>query len=130
AVALGTQKTPELSFGFEDLKHDFSKSENIQVRNNGDSAITFAVSHSNDSGSAHSVSFDSSSITVPAHGDAHVHVTLNVPVATVGNADAFRDVAGLVVLTPAGGQNSNVTLRVPYYLVPRADSNIDAKLAP
>jgi minor extracellular serine protease Vpr len=129
AVALGEHKTPQLSFGFEDLKHDFHHSQNIKVRNNGDSAITFAVTHANDSGSAHTVSFDSSSITVPAHGDADLHVTLDVPVATVGDATSFHDVAGLVVLTPTSGQNSDVVLRVPFYFVPRADSNIDAKLA-
>jgi len=60
-------------------------------------------------------------------------MTLQVPVATAGNADAaglsFREVAGLVQFTPASAtDNAGVTLRVPYYLVPRAQSDISTTL--
>ena len=65
-----------------------------------------------------------SSITVPAGGTASLSLTLNVPAATVGSSSsglAFREVAGLVRFTPASSSdNNNVTLRVSYYLVPRA----------
>ena len=58
---------------------------------------------------------------------------LNVPVATVGASNgaalSFREVAGLVTLTPTGGSNNGVTLRVPYYLVPRALSGVKATMA-
>ena len=64
-----------------------------------------------------------------------VVVTVNVPAATVGdstptsaNRQAFRNVAGLVTLTPTGGSNSGVVLHVAYYLVPRALSNVQAVL--
>ena len=56
-------------------------------------------------------------------------MTLNVPVATAGNSDAFREVAGMVTLTPAAGSNNGVTLRVPYYLVPRAQANVRTTVA-
>ena len=48
-------------------------------------------------------------------------VTLTVPAASAGNSDAFRQVAGNVLLDQgkAGPQ-----LRVPYYLVPRSLSSI------
>jgi minor extracellular serine protease Vpr len=128
-VALGTHKTGSLSFGFEELKGDFSKSQTITLHNLGSSAATFDVSRTNASGSPHSVSLGSSQVTVPAGGDATLEVTLNVPVSSAGNTDAFREVAGLVTLTPVSGGNNGVTLRVPYYLVPRALSNVNGTLA-
>ena len=48
-----------------------------------------------------------------------------MPVATAGDATAFREVAGLVQFTPAtASDNAGVTLRVPYYLVPRAKAEV------
>jgi minor extracellular serine protease Vpr len=67
-------------------------------------------------------------VSVPGRGQAAVEVTLNVPAATAGNADAFREVAGLVTLTPGAGQNAGVVLRVPYYLVPRALSQLNTSM--
>ena len=58
-----------------------------------------------------------------------MNVTLYVPAATAGDSSAFRDVAGLVTFTPTGGcEQRDVTLRVPYYLVPQATSNISTTL--
>jgi len=128
-VALGTHKTGSLSFGFEELKGNFSKSQSIQLKNLGSSTATFNVSQANVSGSPHSVAFGSGQVTVPAGGDASLAVTLNVPVSSAGNTDAFREVAGIVTLTPVSGGNNGVTLRVPYYLVPRALSSVDGSLA-
>jgi minor extracellular serine protease Vpr len=54
-------------------------------------------------------------------------VQLAVPVATVGDSSAFREVQGRVVFTPTQG-NNGVTLSVPYYLVPRARSLVDAHI--
>jgi subtilisin family serine protease len=124
AVAIGDRLTGSLSYGFEELAGDFSGKKSIEVRNFGTSAITFAVGTANAAGSPHSVAFDQSSVTVPAGGKQLLKVTLNVPVATAGNADAFREVAGYVTLTPGAGQNNGVVLRVPYYLVPRALSSV------
>jgi minor extracellular serine protease Vpr len=41
---------------------------------------------------------------------------------------SFREVAGLITFTPTGGSNNGVTLRVPYYLVPRALSGVNATM--
>ena len=41
-----------------------------------------------------SVTFNKSTVTVPAHGNATVNVSLNVPVATVGPADSGAGVPG------------------------------------
>jgi minor extracellular serine protease Vpr len=123
---VGPANTATLSYGFADKRDDYSRSLTLTLHNHGSSAASFSLSDSNASGSPHSLSFSASSVSVPAGGDASVDVTLNVPVATMGNEDAFRDVAGLVQLTPTSG-NNGVTLHVPYYLVPRADSNVNAQ---
>ena len=80
-------------------------------------------------GSPHTVALDRTQVRVNAHDDADVRVTLNVPAATAGNSDDFRDVAGLIVFTPASASdNGGIALRVPYYLVPRVSTNVEAKL--
>ena len=61
-------------------------------------------------------------------------MTLNVPAATAGVSNgaglSFNEVAGLVDGHAGSGSefNSGITLRVPYYLVPRALSDIRTKL--
>jgi subtilisin family serine protease len=127
ATAVGDLRTATLNFGFDELAADYSKQKTITIRNHGSSPITFTASQTNAAGSPHSVSFDPASVTVPAGGAENLKVMLNVPVGTAGNTDAFREVAGLVTLTPGAGQNAGVTLRVPYYLVPRALSDISAR---
>ncbi|RDI73476.1 Subtilase [Gaiella occulta] len=122
-----------VNYGFEELKSDFSETRTIKLRNNGSSPATFNVAQALPSGSPHTVGFGASSVTVPAHGDAEVTVTLNVPVAGAGASNgpglSFREVAGLVELTPAtASDNAGVTLRVPYYLVPRALSDVATKI--
>jgi minor extracellular serine protease Vpr len=130
AVAIGDPKTGSLSYGFEELGTDYSKTRDLTVRNLSGSAIIFDVSQALATGSPHSVSFSASSLTVPAGGEATLVVTLNVPAATVGNSAAFREVGGLVMLTPQGGANNGVALKVPYYLVPRALSDNVTRVQP
>jgi hypothetical protein len=125
--AVGPKQSASLSYGFQDIKSDYSHTLTMTLNNHGGSAATFSLADSNASGASHSISFSANPVTVPAGGSASVDVTLNVPVATVGNEDALRDVAGLVKLTPTSG-NNGVTLRLPYYFVPRADSNLGARL--
>ena len=118
-----------VNFGFEEPKANFSKTKVVNVVNNGSSPATFAVAATNQAGSPHSVALSTSSLTVPAGSSASFSMTLNVPVATAGNSDEFREVAGMVTLTPAAGSNNGVTLRVPYYLVPRAQANVRTAVA-
>jgi len=133
-VAVGDKGTSALNFGFHELKADFSGSKRIKVKNLGSSPATFNVAQTNaTTGSPHTVALGSSSITVPAGGQVKLDVTLNVPVGTVGNSIgsglSFREVAGLITFTPASAaDNSNVTLRVPYYLVPRALSGVNVHM--
>jgi hypothetical protein len=118
-----------LNFGFSELNANFSQLQKISLRNKGSSPATFNIAQANAAGSPHSIVLGSSSVTIPGGAEALVDVTLNVPVATAGNASAFREVAGLITLTPTGGSNNGVTLRVPYYLVPRALSGVNATMA-
>ena len=131
-VALGDTGTSTLNFGFDELNADFSKSKQIKLRNKGGASATFSIAPTNAAGSIHSIVLGSNSVTIPAGGEATVDVTLNVPVATVGNSQAaglsFREVAGLVTFTPNDGSNNGVALRVPYYLVPRALSAVNVQM--
>jgi minor extracellular serine protease Vpr len=131
-VAVGDKGTSTLNFGFDELNADFSKSKEVKIRNLGSSSASFAVAATNAAGSSHSVGLGSSSVTVPAGGEVTVNVTLNVPVASTGNSLgaglSFREVAGLITLTPTGGSNNGVALRVPYYLVPRALSGVNVQM--
>jgi subtilisin family serine protease len=122
-----------VNFGYQELASDFSGKQAIKLINNGSTAASFNVAQANAGGRPHTVSFNRTSVTVPPNQSAEVVVTLNVPVATAGNADAaglsFREVAGIVQFTPvSSSDNGNVTLRVPYYLVPRAQSDISTTI--
>jgi hypothetical protein len=79
-------------------------------------------------GSPHSVSISPTAVTVPGRSTRTVRVRLSVPVATAGTSAAFADVAGLIQFTPRSGKNGGVALRVPYYFVPQAVSDIDTRL--
>jgi hypothetical protein len=74
------------------------------------------------------VSISPATIKVPANGQANVKVTLRVPASSAGSGDGFYDVSGILTLTPTAGANRGVALGVPYYLVPRATSDIKVKL--
>ena len=126
--------TVSANFGYQEMASDFSGTKAIKLINNGSTAANFNVAVANAAGRVHSVSFDKkTSVSVPANGSAQVTMTLQVPVATAGNADgaglSFREVAGLVQFTPVSAtDNAGVTLRVPYYLVPRAQSDISTTI--
>lgn len=121
-VAVGDAGTATLNFGFAELGSNFSATKTVTLTNHGTSAATYGVSAAATGGVPASVGLSATSVTVPAGGSATVNVTLNVPAASVGSSSAFREVAGLVSFTSAGAP----TLRVPYYLVPRALSNVTA----
>ena len=99
----------------------------VHVKNDGPTA-TFNVSVTNKAGSPHTMTTSATKLTVPSRGERTFTATLTVPAATAGDTNAFRDVAGLITLTPAQGQNKGATLRVPYYLVPRVTSNVSSTL--
>jgi len=116
-----------LSFGFEELLHDFSSSRELKVRNLGGTPIAFKVAATPVGGAPHTVSFSRTTIFLGPRDDASVDVKLRVPAASVGDASAYREVAGFVTLTPAdASMNGGASLRVPYYLVPRVRSDVSS----
>lgn len=118
------------SFGFKELKTDFVRTEKMKIENKGTSSAMFTLAAAGTLGTRpHTITFGTTTVTVPAGGTVEVPVTFTVPVATVGNSDAFRQVVGLITLTPMTGSNSGIALRVPYYLVPRALADVKAGLS-
>jgi minor extracellular serine protease Vpr len=123
--AVGDPGTATLNFGFSELSVDAVRTKQISVRNHGTAPVTFTVSAAATPGSApHTTNLNGQTITVPAGGSRTVTLLLRVPAASVGDSTAFHEVAGLVTLTPKSGQNADVALSVPYYLVPRALSQV------
>jgi minor extracellular serine protease Vpr len=118
-----------LSFGFAELSGDFGGSQQLQIRNLGTRSATFTLAAAGTTGTApHTVSFSETTVRVNRGRTATVDVTLQVPASTAGNSTAFREVAGLITLTPSSG-NDGIALRVPYYLVPRPLSAVQAELS-
>jgi subtilisin family serine protease len=130
AVALGTNNTATLSYGFTEINgySGYSQARTITLHNFSSQAMKFTVSHNHDSGSPHNVYFTTGTVTVPAHGTTTVSVHLVVTAKTAGDSSSFHDVAGLIRFTPASGANNGVGLTVPYYLVPQALSKVHTSL--
>ena len=119
--------TPSVSFGVAELTSDFSGVGNIVVENRGTAPASFALSVVKAAGAPHTASVSPTSITLAAHQSLTVNLRLAVPAATVGDSGAFHQVQGRVLMTPTSG-NKGVRLSVPYYLVPRARSLVNAQL--
>jgi minor extracellular serine protease Vpr len=130
AVVFGSNNSMiNLSFGEAEMSSGFEGERELTIRNHGKSPVTFTLSSQQFSGGPAQVGF-SRQVTVPAHDDASVTVTLKVPTSSVGpthdpntGATAFQEVSGMVTLTPHPGDNNGVALNLPYYLVPRVRAN-------
>jgi len=132
-VALGDHDMGVVNFGFNELNRDYNDTEDVTLTNFGNSWATFNVADTNDQGSSHSISIYGSTVSVPPRGSRDVHVRLSVPVATAGGPSLagvtdFSDVAGVLQFTPVSGSNNGITLRVPYYMVPVAISNVQTRV--
>jgi subtilisin family serine protease len=129
ASSEGQKFGTSLNFGFAEFRDRFRGTKEISLRNHGSSDAIFKVAQAAASGSPHTVSLSRTSVRVPAHGETEISVTLDVPAATAGGSEAFQEVAGLVEITPASASdNAGVALRVPYYLVPRALSDVSTSI--
>ncbi len=118
-----------VNFGFHELNRTLNLSGHIRIRNRASSPVTFSVSVTNQSGVPHVLTPNASSIRIEGNEDEDLGLRLSVPASTVGDSSAFHDLSGIVNLTPVGGGNNGVGLHVPYYLVPRALSDENARAA-
>ena len=125
-VAEGNDGAPNLSFGAIEFTDDYHGGGDVALRNLGDRLATFNVTTTAGSGSVpHSAVANPSSVAVAAGQSAVVHLDLTVPAATTGNADGFRELAGLLRFVPATATDNNgVSLTVPYHAVPRARAQV------
>lgn len=133
AVVLGSDGARDalaFNFGFEELLRDYRDSRRMRVVNRGDDPLRFNVAVTQTAGAPHDVRVNRSTLRVGPHDAEDLAVSLAVRAASVGashDADGnptFAEVAGYVTLTPASpSMNGGVSLRVPYYFVPRARSN-------
>jgi hypothetical protein len=137
AYAFADRDETTVNFGFEDFTTDFSKTRTILVKNDGPAA-SFDVAIERKQGSPHTARVSPTHVDIPKNGTATLALTLTVPAATAGGSlanppadvEAFHDVAGLVAFTPSSmTSNRGISLRVPYYLVPRASSNVNTNLS-
>jgi minor extracellular serine protease Vpr len=123
-----------LSFGVAEFTRDYRDSRELIVRNHGQWPATFAATATPVGGVPHTLKLSSSTVSVRGHDEASLHVSLAVPASTVGSThdalgnDRYAEVAGYITLQPEASANHGVTLQLPYYLVPRARSDVDADL--
>jgi minor extracellular serine protease Vpr len=130
-LASGNEALVSLSFGFAELSAAFAGIHRLTIQNLGNETVNLTLSAEPNGGSSpYSVAFLPTNVSIGPGDTADVDVTLLVPAATAGDSRRFREVAGLVVLTPDAGQNGDIVLRVPYYLVPRPLSTVDAVVSP
>ena len=132
ATASGDAGLVSLSFGFTEIGGTpFSQTKTITVTNHGATPLTFTASTTQNAPftRTHTATLSSLSVIVAAGGSATLGLTLALSASNAGGTTPFREVAGLVTLTPAAGTNNDVALRVPYYLVPRGRANLNTTLS-
>jgi minor extracellular serine protease Vpr len=117
---------PSVSFGVVESTRDITRDGGFSLENRGSSPATFTLSTVHGAGSPHTITVSPTQVTVPPGESTEVRVSLSVPAASVGDSRGFRQVSGRIVLTPTNG-NAGVTLSVPYYLVARARSIVQAR---
>jgi subtilisin family serine protease len=123
-----------LSFGVAELTRNYREERDLIVRNHGRWPATFAATASSAGGVPHTVKLSSSTVSVRGHEENILRMSLAVPATTAGAThdasgnDLFNDASGVITLTPESSANNGVSLNLPYYLVTRARSNVDADL--
>jgi minor extracellular serine protease Vpr len=123
-----------LSFGVAELTRNFHEERDLIVRNHERWPATFMVNATSPGGVPHSVQLSSSTVSVRGNDERTLRMTLSVPAGTAGATHddagnlAFEDASGVITLAPEASSNNGVTLNLPYYLVTRARSTVDADL--
>jgi minor extracellular serine protease Vpr len=133
-VATTSDNTASLSFGYEQADGSWSEGKWIWIHNSSGHSIRYDLA-----ASSSLVSISPASVRVAAHSAAKVRVRASLSkaeVAALPTADAFltgafgelTSLSGVVTATPRGSAAGVFALRVPYLLVPRGVSDVDAEL--
>ena len=129
--------TSTLSFGYEPHGSTYRETKTVTLTNTGSRSITYDLSAGfvgADEGL--SFSFSPSHVTVHSHRSRTVKVTVSftkAELAALPGADAapdgtaFNSIRGAVVATPRGTAVGRYPLRVPFLLVPRGLSDVEAQ---
>jgi minor extracellular serine protease Vpr len=123
-----------MSFGVAELTRNFHEERDLIVRNHERLPASFTAAATAAGGVPHSVHLSRSTVSVRGHDEEVLHMTLDVPAGTAGATHdasgnvAFEDASGAITLTPEFASNNGVSLNLPYYLVTRARSTVDADL--
>jgi minor extracellular serine protease Vpr len=123
-----------MSFGVAELTRNFREERDLIVRNHERLPASFTAAATAAGGVPHSVHLSRSTVSVRGHDEEVLHMTLEVPAGTAGAThDAsgnvlFEDASGAITLTPEFASNNGVSLNLPYYVVTRARSTVDADL--
>lgn len=129
-VASGTLTTGTLSFGLVESRSTIQRTRPLVLVNKGSRPITYTVAARASAGSRPAtVSLSTRRVTLRPHSSARIMVTLRAPASRVGssldNRTGFHQISGDVVLS--AGRSTQI-LRVPYLMVPRAQTNASAVL--
>jgi minor extracellular serine protease Vpr len=123
-----------MSFGVAELTRNFREERDLIVRNHERLPASFTAAATAAGGVPHSVRLSRSTVSVRGHDEEVLHMTLEVPAGSAGAThDAagnvlFEDASGAITLTPEFASNNGVSLNLPYYVVTRARSTVDADL--
>ncbi|MFS0868124.1 S8 family serine peptidase [Microbacterium sp. 179-B 1A2 NHS] len=125
----GWLREAALSFGFDESTRSVGGTKTVTVHNNGSKTVTYTVGSAPSSQSLDAkVSVSSKKVTVRPGRTAKVRVSVSAAASSIPsslNPDdpfAFFEISGDVVFTSSGS-----TLRVPYLLVPRSNSDVDVR---
>jgi minor extracellular serine protease Vpr len=123
-----------LSFGVAELTRNYREERDLIIRNHDRWPATFTATATSAAGVPHSVDLSRSTVSVRGHDESVLRMTLEVPAKTGGAThDAsgnvlFADASGVITLTPDSSSNNGVALNLPYYVVTRARSDVDADM--
>jgi subtilisin family serine protease len=134
-VAITSNGSGTLSFGYEAMAAAYSESLPLTLRNTGTSAITYNLAAAFNGNVGLTASFaPSGPVTVPAGGSVTIQVTLQLtaagvaalPSAETSNFGALVTARGAITATPTTTGTGVYQLRVPFIVAPRGLSAIAA----
>lgn len=125
----GRVREAALSFGFDESTGELGGTKKVTVRNDGKKSVTFTVSTQASPQSLKAkVTTSTKKVTVRPGRTESVRVSVSASASSVPGSlsgddqFSFSEISGDVVFTAPGS-----TLRVPYLLVPRSNSDVTVK---